>query len=102
MDLKIKQFIDANGCFCGGSGSYTDYNCGAEFLAICPHYKGTGKISCACETSLAEMRKAEWSGIILLCIWITRTRDKRERNFNIPTAQILRRKSCNKEKDNGG
>lgn len=37
-------------CFCGGDGSYTDYNCGQAFKVTCPHCDGTGNkaLHCRC------------------------------------------------------
>lgn len=40
-------------CFCGGEGTYTDYNCGTSFEITCPHCRGSGIKCCACfEVSL--------------------------------------------------
>lgn len=40
-------------CFCGGHGSYTDYNCGSSFEVTCSHCNGTGTKQCQCaEVSL--------------------------------------------------
>ncbi len=45
---QIEQYVKRHGCFCGGDGVYTDYNCGASYEVTCPHCRGTGKKSCTC------------------------------------------------------
>lgn len=36
-------------CFCGGYGTYTDYNCEASYEVECPHCWGSGIKKCDCE-----------------------------------------------------
>lgn len=45
---EIAAFVAQHGCFCGGSGRYTDYNCGAPFEVTCPHCRGSGTKKCDC------------------------------------------------------
>jgi hypothetical protein len=45
---EIVAYLRKHGCFCGGHGVYTDYNCGASFEVRCPHCKGTGTKKCKC------------------------------------------------------
>jgi len=45
-------------CFCGGSGKFTDYNCGASFEVMCPHCQGTGVKKCTC--SEAKLRCSQF------------------------------------------
>jgi hypothetical protein len=48
---EIAEFLSKYGCFCGGSGKYTDYNCGGSYELTCPHCRGKGirREACACE-----------------------------------------------------
>jgi hypothetical protein len=46
---EIDEYIRKHGCFCGGDGKYTDYNCGASYLVTCPHCVGSGVRRCECE-----------------------------------------------------
>jgi hypothetical protein len=48
IDNTAARYVTENGCYCGGAGKYTDYNCGASFLVTCPHCRGTGKKQCRC------------------------------------------------------
>lgn len=48
-EKQIEEHLEKYGCFCGGYGTYTDYNCGAEFEIMCPHCSGDGKKKCGCK-----------------------------------------------------
>lgn len=48
QDREAARYAAKRGCYCGGGGKYTDYNCGASFLVTCPHCCGTGTKRCAC------------------------------------------------------
>jgi hypothetical protein len=45
---EAAKFVAENGCYCGGEGTYTSYNCGEAIELTCPHCLGTGKKSCKC------------------------------------------------------
>ena len=46
---ECAEYAAKYGCYCGGDGVYTDYNCGASYELTCPHCRGTGKKDCPCE-----------------------------------------------------
>lgn len=48
--VEIAAYLAKHGCFCGGDGKYTDYNCGASYPVTCPHCAGFGKKRCTCAT----------------------------------------------------
>lgn len=45
------KMLNGESCFCGGGGTYQDYNCGEQFTVTCPHCVGTGIKRCKCATS---------------------------------------------------
>ncbi len=47
-EQEIEEHLKRYGCFCGGHGTYTDYNCGASYEVTCPHCMGSGRKACGC------------------------------------------------------
>ena len=56
MTDHIRDYLQKYGCFCGGKGQYTDYNCGVGFLVTCPHCQGSGKRRERCKCQIPELR----------------------------------------------
>lgn len=55
-EAEAAAFVAKRGCYCGGYGDYTDYNCGESYRVRCPHCRGTGKKICQCTISSLRCR----------------------------------------------
>ena len=55
MDPATREQLEKYGCFCGGHGWYTNYNCGEALDVRCPHCRGSGKRQPTCKCEAASL-----------------------------------------------